>query len=129
MDLKSILFVTERYCDAQETKGETNHFHNLFATAQQSGLFSSIENLFLDQCNINVSLFEKVDRKKPSLIFFSFLGDSPLNPQDHVLQYLQSEDVPLVFLWPDVTYEWALHRINRVNEYATCHVLWDGHAL
>lgn len=133
---KNILFVTEKWCDADPNKGPTNHFHNLFATAKQSGLFDRIDNLFLEDAynanrTIDYDIYNYVldSDKKPDLVFFSYLGDSPLNPTFGALSYLCSENIPLLFLWPDITYDWAIQRIKSVDDYATCHVLWDGRGL
>lgn len=129
--MTKILFVTEKFCDGDPNKGLSNHFHNLFNTLKYTYL-ADYDNIFLDECRINegisvdYKIFEYVNSKKPDVVIYSFLGDHPWNPTEQCLAYLSSIGVPQAFLWCDITYPWAEHRIQKVDAYADLHIMWDG---
>lgn len=122
-----VLFVTEQYCDGMPSRGKTNHFHNLFDTLRQSGM-AEYDNLFIDDPGDHVSLkiADKINQYKPDYIFISYLGASSLNVNEYNLFCMNELGYKIIFLWPDINYEWAKQLVAMADEYAYKQVFWDG---
>lgn len=111
----------ERWCDANPKIGFTHNFNNYLATFGQffKGIFHT---LYLDEASViygmrveNV-LEQYCTRYNVDVIFFSLLGDSPLNPSAEVLERLKNRGIKFVFLWHDCGPGWALNTISNLIE-------------
>lgn len=127
--MKKILFVSEKWTDGNPNLGLTNHFNNLFNPFKKIYPNIIVKNLFLDECyysgiHINNKLKNHLDHNNPDLIVFSFLGGSPMNPS---IDFLNTLNRKLLFIWPDTGYDFARNFIKNLNKFF--HVSWAGEHL
>ena len=77
---KNVLFVTEKWCDANPLKGLTNNYHNLFKTFKACYPEVPFNIIHLDEYSltkkkhIDTFLPTLIDNLAPSLVVFSLLG-------------------------------------------------------
>lgn len=129
-----VLFVTEKWCDADPAKGLTNNYHNLFktfATEMPNAKFSIIhldEYSAVKKKHIDSFLPTLIDRNAPDVVIFSLLGKSHLNPTESSYEYIKSKGCKTVFMWPDMFEGWGIPQIDELNEagFADLHVCWGS---
>ena len=131
---KKVLFVTEKWCDADPSKGITNNYHNLFKTFKSKYPTTQFSIIHMDEYyvrkkkHIDTFLPSVIDKFDPSVVVFSLLGKSPLNPTDESLSYIKSKGCKTVFMWPDLFDGWGLPQVEDLNskELADLHVCWGS---
>jgi len=129
-----VLFVTEKWCDANPNKGLTNNYHNLFRTFKNTFPDTQFNIVHMDEYSlvkkkhIDTFLPTLLDRTKPDIVVFSLLGKSHLNPSDASYEYIREKGCKTVFMWPDVFDGWGLPEIEDLNEkgFADLHVCWGS---
>lgn len=126
-----VLFVTEKWCDGDPTKGLTNSVHNLFGSLANSKNceISTIhydELLLTKQTHINNVLVSICSKVSPDIVIFSFLGDSPVNPSDEILQEIKNTGIKICIIWHDTGYNWAQNRIRRLVNIADIQISLDN---
>ena len=129
-----VLFVTEKWCDADPNKGLTNNYHNLFRTFKtvfpetKFNIVHMDEYSLIKKKHIDAFLPTLIDRVEPDLMIFSLLGKSHLNPSDTSYEYIREKGCKTVFMWPDVFDGWGLPEIEELNEkgFADLHVCWGS---
>ena len=96
-----VLFVTEKWCDADPNKGLTNNYHNLFRTFKavfpetKFNIVHMDEYSLIKKKHIDAFLPTLIDRVEPDLMIFSLLGKSHLNPSDTSYEYIREMAVKL----------------------------------
>ena len=131
---EKVLFVTEKWCDADPNKGLTNNYHNLFKTFKSvfpETLFSIVhldEYTLTKKKHIDTFLPILIDKVEPTIIVFSLLGKSHLNPTDSSYEYIREKGCKTVFMWPDVFDSWGIPQIEEFNnkKFADLHVCWGA---
>jgi len=129
-----VLFVTEKWCDANPQKGITNNYHNLFRTFKntfpetQFNIVHMDEYSLIKKKHIDTFLPTLIDRVSPDLVVFSLLGKSHLNPSDISYDHLRAKGCKTVFMWPDMFDGWGIPEIEDLNEkkFADLHVCWGS---
>jgi len=129
-----VLFVTEKWCDADPAKGLTNNYHNLFktfSTVLPDAKFSIIhldEYSAVKKKHIDGFLPILVDRLEPDVVVFSLLGKSHLNPTESSYEHIKSKGCKTVFMWPDMFEGWGIPQIEEFNDagFADLHVCWGS---
>jgi len=129
-----VLFITEKYCDADPQKGLTNNYHNLFRTFKNVLPEANFSIIHIDEYSIvkkkHIDSFipTAVDKVSPDVVIFSLLGKSHLNPTDDSYEYIKSKGCKTVFMWPDVFAGWGIPEIEEMNEkgFADLHVCWGS---
>jgi len=129
---KKVLFVTEKWCDANPDKGLTNNYHNLFRTFKNTFPETKFNIVHMDEYSlikkkhIDTFLPTLVDRTEPDLIVFSLLGKSHLNPSETSYEHIREKGCKTVFIWADVFDGWGIPEIEELNEkgFANLHVCW-----
>ena len=129
-----VLFVTEKWCDADPNKGINNNYHNLFKTFNNVFPESKFNIIHLDEYtaikkkHIDTFLPTLVDRVEPDVVVFSLLGKSNLNPTDVSYTHIKEKGAKTVFMWPDVFDGWGIPQIEELNqkEFADLHVCWGS---
>ena len=129
-----VLFVTEKWCDADPDKGLTNNYHNLFSTFKNVLPDIKFSIIHIDEYSavkkkhIDNFLPTLVDRVEPDIIIFSLLGKSHLNPTDLSYEHIKSKGCKTVFMWPDMFEGWGIPQIEEFNEkgFADLHVCWGS---
>jgi hypothetical protein len=130
----NVLFVTEKWCDANPSKGVTNNYHNLFKTFKTSypdAKFSVIhmdEYSLIKKKHIDTFLPSLIDQLSPDIVVFSLLGKSHLNPTEKSFRHIQDKGCKTVFMWPDMFDSWGIPELTKLNEgnYADLHVCWGA---
>ena len=131
---KKVLFVTEKWCDANPDKGLTNNYHNLFRTFKNTFPETKFNIVHMDEYSlikkkhIDTFLPTLIDRVEPDLIVFSLLGKSHLNPSETSYEYIREKGCKTVFMWADVFDGWGIPQIEELNEkgFADLHVCWGS---
>ena len=129
-----VLFVTEKWCDADPNKGLTNNYHNLFKTFSNTLPEAEFSIIHLDEYSavkkkhIDGFLPTLVDRVNPDIAIFSLLGKSHLNPTDSSYEHIKAKGCKTVFMWPDVFDGWGMPQIEEFNDkgFADLHVCWGA---
>ncbi len=129
-----VLFVTEKWCDADPSKGLTNNYHNLFKTFSNTFPEAQYNIVHLDEYSmvkkkhIDGFLPTLIDRINPDIVVFSLLGKSHLNPTDSSYEHIKDKGCKTVFMWPDVFDGWGIPQIEEFNEkgFADLHVCWGA---
>lgn len=129
----NILFITEKWCDANPNLGLTNNYHNLFSTFKKAMPESKFNIIHLDEVAVTYkthidSLIPKVyEKTKPDIVIFSLLGNSNLNPTFKSYNYFKEKKVKMIFMWADVSTMWGKKEIEEdLKEYADLHVCWGS---
>lgn len=131
---QKVLFVTEKWCDANPQKGLTNNYHNLFKTFKSCYPSTEFNIVHLDEYSmlkkkhIDSFLPTLVDKLDPTIVIFSLLGKSHLNPTDASYQHIKDKQCKTIFMWPDVFDSWGAPQIKELNEkgFADLHVCWGA---
>jgi hypothetical protein len=129
-----VLFVTEKWCDADPNKGLTNNYHNLFKTFSNTFPDSEFNIIHIDEYtaakkkHIDTFLPTLVDRVEPDVVIFSLLGKSNLNPTDSSYTHIKNKGCKTVFMWPDVFDGWGIPQIEELNQkdLSDLHVCWGS---
>jgi hypothetical protein len=129
-----VLFVTEKWCDANPKKGLTNNYHNLFRTFADTFTDTPYNIIHMDEFSmvkkkhIDTFLPTLIDRVEPDIVVFSLLGKSQLNPTDTSFEHIREKGCKTVFMWPDVFDGWGIPEIEELNEksFADLHVCWGA---
>ena len=129
-----VLFVTEKWCDANPARGLTNNYHNLFRTFKTTypdvefNIVHMDEYSLIKKKHIDAFMPTLIDRVEPTVVIFSLLGKSHLNPTDTSYEYIREKGCKTVFMWPDVFDGWGLPEIQELNEkgFADLHVCWGS---
>jgi hypothetical protein len=129
----SVLFITEKWFDGIPSGGLTNNYHNLFGTFKLNYPNIKFNVFHLDECatvlkthidNVIPSILEKTN---PNLVIFSLLGKSGMNPTKFTYDLLKQKNIKMVFIWPDIGYDWGLPEINNsLKNYADLHICWGS---
>ena len=75
-----VLFITEKWCDADPNKGLTNNYHNLFKTFENVFPHAKFSIVHLDEYSMlkkkHIDNFIPTlsDRVEPEIVIFSLLG-------------------------------------------------------
>jgi len=131
---KNVLFITEKWCDADPKKGLTNNYHNLFKTFKAvypDTKFSIVhldEYSMLKKKHIDTFIPKLIDNLSPDIVVFSLLGRSHLNPTDDSYKCIKSSGAKTIFMWPDVFDGWGIPEIQELNDkgFADLHVCWGS---
>ena len=131
---EKVLFVTEKWCDANPSMGLTNNYHNLFSTFKNRFPDNKYSIIHIDEYALRKKkaidnfLIQHVEKTKPSYIIFSLLGRSSLNPEFETLALLREKGSKIIVMWPDVFPGWGINEIKSLNESAAVdlHVCWGN---
>lgn len=131
MPKNNFLFVTEKWCDARPDLGFTHNFNNYFYTFSQyeAGHLNMIhldESFLVYDTHIDEVLVDFCVANKIKVIFFSLLGDSPLNPSMATLQKLKNLGVYLCYFWHDTGPGWAIQTIGKLKSVSDLHLAVDN---
>ena len=127
-----VLFVTEKWCDANPKLALTNNFHNLFRSFENSRPDCTYNTLHLDECsmiygshvdNIIPEYCKVFDTK---IIFYSLLGLSKYNPSIATFKKVKSLGVKQCIMWPDTGPGWGVSVINQIGDAVDLNILWDN---
>ena len=130
----SLLFITEKWCDANPSMGLTNNYHNLFSTFKNKYPRNKYNIIHIDEYalhkkkKIDDFLVKYVEDNKPNYIVFSLLGKSHLNPEFDTIAKLRSMGSKVIIMWPDVFPSWGIGEIRQLNEMSAVdlHVCWGN---
>lgn len=116
--------VSEKWVDANPKLPRSTTESNVYKTAIESGLFSTVTHLYLDECiyTTGVHIDNVLVGTNYDVYFFSFIGNSLLNPTALSLKSLKGKKI---FLWPDTVWPWIFDNLKKVNEYADLHTSHD----
>lgn len=121
-----VLFVTEKYADANPACQSNNH-HNLFGSLSCSEL-ADYTNFFLEdnQSNIDNNLITCHKRLKPDLTVVTILVTPNFNgnPTEKAFSTI-SENGPIVFIWYDTIQKYIYQMVERFDKYSTLNVILD----
>ena len=112
-----LLFVMERYCDANPTMGPTNSESQLVGAIESTGLVGQTKRFCFESLAQKIGvqemsrlLLEDCEVFKPDLVLYSALGGLlgyQLNPSDEALQEIRRRGIPLyTCLWDTEGREW-----------------------
>lgn len=115
--INRLLFVMERYCDANPAMGPTNSESQLVGAVESTGLVGEIKRFYFENLAQKIGvqamsnlLIEDCEVFRPDLVLYSALGGLlgyQLNPSDGALQEIRSRGIPLyVCLWDTEGREW-----------------------
>src|SRR5436190_708233 len=128
-----VLFVTEKWPDANPDLGWSNNFHNLFNSFSQTQDKYIWNTIHLDEAmnvygaHINDVLPRYCLQHDVNIVFFSFLGNSPLNPSAETLKKLKKLDIYLAVHWPDSNPNDLLLRDSlRQERLPNLNIIWDN---
>jgi len=129
-----VLFVTEKWCDADPNKGLTNNYHNLFGTFRNTFPDTQFNIVHMDEYSLRKKqhidnfLMTLIERSEPDIVIFSLLGKSNLNPTNISLKFIKERGCKTVFMWPDVFDGWGIPEIQELNVegLADLHVCWGS---
>lgn len=122
--MRKILFITEKWTDADKSKGLSNSFHNIFSSFDKAPISKQFnwnilhfdELMVEKRIHIN-SIKEKIwDKIKPDIIVCTLLGQSSLNPDKEFFKFFKEKGTKNTLIWPDVGYSWGLPQIKEFNE-------------
>lgn len=133
MDKKSILFVTEKWCDLNPELGLTNSYHNTFQTFEHfnNGEYT-YDIIHLDECklrynaDINQILIDYCSKHKVDIIIFTLLNAEGVNPSTDTYIKLRSMGCYLCVIWPDTGPSWGMQTIQELSSYIDLHISWDN---
>ena len=125
--MKKVLFMTEKWCDANPQMGLTNHYHNLFGSLTSTGLAEVNfvhydEVMFNSGTHFDLHARKVLDEYSPEIVVVSHMGQSYLNPSIKTYKEIKKRGLKLVFIWPD-TREWIPEAIKSLD-LADLHVSW-----
>jgi hypothetical protein len=128
-----VLFVTEKWPDANPDLGWSNNFHNLFNSFSQTQDKYIWNTIHLDEAmnvydtHINDVLPRYCLQHDVNIVFFSFLGNSPLNPSVETLKKLKKLGIYLAVHWPDSNPNDLLLRDSlRQESLPNLNIIWDN---
>jgi len=134
-DSIKILFITEKWCEANPKMGLTNNYHNLFGSLGNCN-FSNVEfNIIhmdeyalLKKQHIDTFIPTVCDRLNPDIVIFSLLGKSHLNPTDESYKYIKDRGCKTVFMWPDMRPDWGIEEVADLESkgFADLHICWGS---
>lgn len=115
--MNKVLFVMERYCDANPAMGPTNSESQLVGAVESTGLVGEIKRFYFESLAQKIGvqamsrlLVEDCEVFQPALILYSALGGLlgyQLNPSDQALQEIRNKGIPLyTCLWDTEGREW-----------------------
>ena len=78
--------------------------------------------------HIDTFLPSLIDKLEPTVVIFSLLGKSPLNPTESSYEHIKNKGCKTVFMWPDVFDGWGIPEIETLNDkgFADLHVCWGA---
>lgn len=108
--MKNLLFITERWADADKSKGLSNSFHNIFSSFKKTEISKQFnwnilhfDELMVEKRTHINSLKEKIwDKIKPDIIICTLLGQSSLNPDKEFFKFFKEKGCLNNFIWPDI---------------------------
>jgi len=112
-----LLFVMEKYCDANPAMGPTNSESQLVGAIESTGLVGQIKRFYFENLAQKIGveamsrlLIEDCEVFQPDLVLYSALGGLlgyQLNPSDQALQEIRNRGIPLyTCLWDTEGREW-----------------------
>ena len=115
--VNKVLFVMERYCDANPAMGPTNSESQLVGAVESTGLVGEIKRFYYENLAQKIGveamsklLVEDCEVFQPDLILYSALGGLlgyQLNPSDGALAEIRRRGIPLyTCLWDTEGREW-----------------------
>lgn len=122
-----VLFVTEKWTDADPKKQITNNQHNLFGSLEMTGL-ATYECVHYDEYYVSFGkkideyLIKKVSQTKPDLVVVCPLPWYPHCPSQDTYRKINSIS-KVVFIWADAAYFMPLAK--QLEDCSTLSVLWD----
>lgn len=128
----NILFITEKWCDANPFYGLTNSYHNIFGSFKRSSFDSKhkVDIIHYDECmvkkNIHIDVYrDKIwDKFKPDLIVCTLLGNSPMNPSKEFFRFFKEKGTKNVFIWPDIGAGWGINQISEFCDVTYKNIAW-----
>ena len=129
-----VLFITEKWCDANPQLGLTNNYHNLFNSFKNTFPQIHFDIIHIDEFSllkkkhIDTFIPTVLERAAPDVVIFSLLGKSHLNPTDASYNAIRQSNCKTVFMWPDMFDGWGIPQIKELNskKYADLHVCWGS---
>ena len=128
--MTKVLFVTEKWADANPNMPITNSQHNLFGSLEASGL-ADYECIHYDEYfhthhkPIDEFLVQKVIETHPDITIFCLLPHpTTYNPRNVTYEAI-AKHTKIVFVWPDATYEYIVKMADEVAPYTSLSVMWD----
>ena len=121
-DKPHVLFLMEKWCDGNPSRGLTNSFDNFCFSLEKSNL-GSFSCIHYDEiCKTgrfpDIEIFRRLMQEKPDFIVFSFLVGSYMNPLPDLLEAIARQlKLPIVMLVFDSAYENVMQITERYAPY------------
>lgn len=127
-----VLFITEKWCDANPELGLTNSFHNIFGSYHRSKISKEhiYNTIHFDECyinkNIHINNLKELiwDKVRPDIIICTLLGHSNLNPDKNFFEYFKSKGTKISFIFPDISKHWGIKEIHELYDVADKFFSW-----
>jgi glycosyltransferase involved in cell wall biosynthesis len=126
-----VLFVTEKWCDADPRAGVTNMEHNLFGSMEVAQV-ATYERWHFDEYyhkhgqTVDARLIAHCREHPPDALVITCLFRPDIDLQPATLDALHRLGIPLVFVSSDsVLEERSAFMDQHVMPYAALHVIWD----
>jgi hypothetical protein len=129
---KQILFVTEKWCDANPKLALTNNFHNLFNSFSNSRPDCTYSTIHLDESmmiygrHIDQVLEGYCKTFNVDMVIYSLLGLSSANPSIETFRKIKNLNIYQCIMWPDTGSVWGVETIKQIGDSVNLNVLWDN---
>lgn len=129
--MNNYLWVGEKWCDANPRMGWTNSFHNFYNTLCAACPTDNFNTLHLDEASIiygrdiNEVLIEYCQNYPVDVIFFTLVGNSPLNPSLETFKKLKEMGKFTCFFWHDSGPGYGIETIKSFGDTVGLNVSID----
>lgn len=123
-----VLFLTEKWADANPNRPLTNNDHNLFGSLEASDI-ATFHKIHYDEYyhhygrKIDDFVVEMVGQMKPDALVVCILPWHPLAPSDETYRRVHHV-TKIIFIWPDLVHFQS--HADRLACYAALSVTWDA---
>jgi len=126
-----VLFISEKWCDANPACGKTNSEHNLWGSLDATGL-ATYDCFFYDEYYRSrnqridpITLRNLVVSKKPDLIIMTYLIRSHTNIEFPTLSFLYQSGIPIIFIWFDFVNHEVCKMAKILSNFTVATVVLD----
>ena len=130
-DRPHVLFVTEKWCDANPDFGLSNNTHNLFGSLEASGLatqahfhFDEYWSRYGQPCD--GALMQVCMEERPDVLFLTWLPFSRFNPKLETLRIIRRMGIPIVTWWGDTVNPPIMEMADRLAAFVEHNVVVDS---